>query len=125
MMVTRLVIDSLLQFHWRLPVTTVVIGLAVIVLVVRRFQAWAQTAVRRQLWYLPLFIGGFEAVGVLSLAMQCSFGATPRQNTNNLLLTAGVVAIMVVVTLILGAIGQSMAGGQLRIAPPAGACGGR
>jgi hypothetical protein len=119
----RLLIDSATQFHWRLPVTTLVIGITVLILIARRVRAAEQTAARRQLWYVPLFIGGFESVGVLSLAMQCSFGTTPRENINNLMLVAGSVAIMVVLTLALGAIGQSVSSGERRMMPPAGACG--
>jgi hypothetical protein len=122
-MTMRLLIDSATQFHWRLPMTTLVIGITVLILIARRVRPAEQTAARRQLWYVPLFIGGFESVGTVSLAMQCRLGATLQENTNNLMLVAGSVAIMIVVTLVLGAIGQSIAVGQRRVMPPAGACG--
>jgi hypothetical protein len=80
-----------------------------------------ETSAERQLWFLPLFIAGFEGVGNLSQALQCHFGAPPQYGINNLLLATVSMVIMLAITLASGVAAQSLASFRMRLTPPAGA----
>jgi cytochrome c oxidase assembly factor CtaG len=111
---------AIAQLCWRFPVALFALACTVVAILrnARRQRRTGSTPTERQLWYLPACVVGFEGVGNLSFAMRCQFGLTSEQMVNDFLLSVSAMAVLMVVAVVVGTIGQSVASRTVRILPP-------